>query len=122
MGAKSLGVVISVDLDVLTPLFRQVVLGEDRAHRALVHAQPAVDAGAWIDVELRGWRKCSLGLGGVDAVDGADLDATGILGRDARFSNDVWHGRWRGVERTDRSVVRRKNTESRLEAGSWCIA
>src|SRR5947209_661502 len=40
-------------LDEALPLGRQVFLREDGLHRALVHAQPAVDAGVGVDVEHR---------------------------------------------------------------------
>ena len=58
----------------------------------LVHAQAAVDAGVRIDVELIEGAELLFVLGGVDAVDGADLDAGGVLGSDAGFGDHVGHG------------------------------
>src|SRR5438309_7719273 len=44
-------IVSRVLLDVLRPLGGKVFLRKDRCHRALVHAQPAIDARVGVDVE-----------------------------------------------------------------------
>src|SRR5690606_2108536 len=71
-------------LDVRLPLAGNVDLREDRVDRAGRHAGPAVDALLGVDVELV--------LGLVDALDGTDVDARGVLGADARLGDDVSHG------------------------------
>jgi len=88
---NSLLEVVDVDLDVLLPLGWDIVLGEDRLHRALIDAQTAVDTGVWIDVQLLGVSVVALLLGRVNAVHWADLDAGRVLGSDARFSDDMCH-------------------------------
>ena len=63
----------------------QRVLGEDRLHRALRFARPAIDALLRIDdqdpLEL------------VDAVDRADVDAGAVFDVDAGLGDDVRHAR-----------------------------
>src|SRR4029079_1362853 len=61
-----------------------VVLGEDRLHRALRHAQRAVDAFVGIDHQEVGPFP--------EAVDGADVDAIGIFAANAALGDDVGHG------------------------------
>ena len=61
----------------------QLLLGEDRLHRALGLAQRAVDALLRVDGEkVRTF---------VKAVDGADLDAIHVLALDAVFGDDEGH-------------------------------
>src|SRR5437870_3732856 len=75
--ARLLLEVVVVDLDEVCPLGRDLVLGEDRVHRARIHARAAVDALVRVDVvHVRG-------VVGVDAVDGANLHAGGVLHTDA---------------------------------------
>lgn len=87
----SLFEVINVDLDVLVPLSRHVVLWKDRLHRTLVYAQTAIDTGIGVDVELDCGTMVARFFCRMDAVDGANFDAGGVLGSDARFSDDVCH-------------------------------
>ena len=82
---------VQVDLDVLFPLSREVFLGEDGLDWAFVDAEATVDAGARVDVELGGGGEVFFVFGRVDAVDGADIDAGGVFGSDARLSDDVGH-------------------------------
>src|SRR5438093_9807932 len=77
--------VVGVDLDEVLPLRRHLVLGEDGVDRALRLAGAAVDALIRVDVVLL------VVVGRVDAVDGADGHATGVLDSDAGFRNDVGH-------------------------------
>ncbi|MFM1868147.1 MAG: hypothetical protein RL591_1555 [Planctomycetota bacterium] len=83
---------VSVDLDVLAPLGGHIVLREDRLHGAFVDAETAIDAGVRVDVQLLLNPVLPLLLGRMDAVDGANLDAGGVLGSDAGFGDDVCHG------------------------------
>src|SRR3990170_6130785 len=71
--------------DVPLPLRWDVVLEVDRVHRADRLAGGAVDAGVGVDVVLL------VLFRGVDAVNGADIDAAGVLGADAGFGDDVRH-------------------------------
>ena len=83
--------VLRVDLGVLRPLGRELVLGEAGVHRAGLDAGVAVDALVGVDEELL-WRVVVGLVGGrVDAVDGADLDAGVVLLPDAGLRDDVCH-------------------------------
>src|SRR4051812_40160230 len=62
---------------------RHVLLGEDRRHRTLRLARPAIDALVGMDEELL--RPL------VDAVDRTHIDTRLVLDADAGFGNDVWH-------------------------------
>src|SRR6266511_696066 len=77
--------IVGVDLDVVLPLVRHRVLGEDRRHRALRLARPAVDALLGIDEEHR------IVIGGVDAIHRTDIDAARVLDADAGLGDDVGH-------------------------------
>src|SRR5712692_1796838 len=72
-----------VQRDEVFRLFRRLVLGEDRLHRAHGLAGPAVDALVGVDEELV--RPL------VDAVNWADLDAGLVLDVDARLDDHVRH-------------------------------
>src|SRR2546428_8697556 len=72
-----------VQRDEVFRLFRRLVLGEDRLHRAHGLAGPAVDALVGVDEELV--RPL------VDAVHRADLDAGLVLDSDARLDDHVRH-------------------------------
>ena len=66
---------------------RDVFLGNDRVDRALGDADGAVDALVGVDrQEVRAF---------TEAIDRADVDAVGVLAADARFEDDVGHGRAR---------------------------
>ena len=59
--------------------------------RAFVDAEAAVDAGVGIDEELGGGGEVGFVFSGVEAVDGADVDAGGVFAVDAGFGDDVRH-------------------------------
>lgn len=82
---------ICVDLDVLGPFGGQVILGEDRLDGTLIDTESAVDACVGVDVELCALRKLLTLLCWVNAVNGTNFNARGVLGTDAGFSNDVRH-------------------------------
>src|SRR5581483_4487027 len=86
-----IAVVGRVDLDVLLPLGRDLVLGRDRVHRAGLHARVAVDALVGIYVELVVIVEVGLVLRRVDAVHRADLDAGVVLDADAGLVDHVGH-------------------------------
>src|SRR5712664_1113260 len=73
-----------VQRDEVFRLFRRLVFGEDRLHRAHRLAGPAVDTLVGVDEELI--RPL------VDAVHRADLDAGLVLDVDARLDDHVCHG------------------------------
>ncbi len=83
-------VVVLGDLQVRLVLGGKLVVGVDRVHRAFVHARAAVDAGVRVDVEHLGGGERRLVGRGVNAVDGADLDARGIVA--TRLGDHVNHG------------------------------
>ena len=79
----------AVQLDVVPPLSRQVVLVEDGADGADVNAGSAVYAEVGVYVIL------VVLVAGVDAVHGADVHAGGVLDPLARLGDDVGHGPYR---------------------------
>src|SRR3954454_16640725 len=72
-----------VDAEERLPLLGQRVLGEDRLHRALGLAGPAVDALLGVDDEDP--------VGFVDAVERADVHAGAVFDVDAGLGDDVGH-------------------------------
>src|SRR5204863_5263005 len=87
-----LRVVLGVDLDVLRPLVRELVLGEAGVNRARLDAGVAVDALVGIDEKLLDVLVVRLVGRRVDAVNGTDLDARIVLLPDAGLGDDVGHG------------------------------
>jgi hypothetical protein len=82
-GMKPLTEVGAVLLDVTGPLRRHISVGKDGLHRALGFTGTTVDALFGVDVVLV--------LPFVDAIDRANLHATGVLGFEAGFGDDVGH-------------------------------
>src|SRR3989441_10999578 len=79
-------------------LLGHVFLGQDRVHRALGDAHGAIDA--FIRVDHQHVRPL------VEAVDGADIDAVGVLALDAAFGDDMSHRAilgWRRRGRTQKA-------------------
>ena len=85
--------VLTTDLDLgeALPLCWQLVFGEDRIDWARLDAGIAVDALLGVDEQLIHVRKSRLLSGGVDAVNGADLDAREVLDVDAWVGDYVGH-------------------------------
>src|SRR3954453_12139631 len=83
--------VLGVDVDVLLPLVRHLVLREAGVDRARLDAGVTVDALLGVDVELLDVVVVRLVRRRVDAVDRAHLDARVVLGADARLGDDVGH-------------------------------
>src|SRR6266849_4180188 len=67
----------------LLVLLGHVFLGQNRVHRALGDAHGAIDA--FVRVDHQHVRPL------VEAIDGADIDAVGVLALDAAFGDDVSH-------------------------------
>jgi len=89
-GAPFAGVLVSLEPlgvqgRVVLPLLRHVVLEENGGDRADALAGCAVDADFGVDVVLR-----VLG-GGVDTVDGANVNARGVFDSDTGFGDRVRH-------------------------------
>src|SRR5690349_5200292 len=76
-------VIGGVLFDVRRPLGGDLVLGRDRVDRARLDTGVAVDAFLRIDVQLFGLVEAGLVGGGMDAVNGADLDTRDVLDSDA---------------------------------------
>ena len=83
--------VLRVELGVVRPLLRELVLGEARVDGTGLDAGVAVDALLWIDVEHLDLVVVGLVGRRVDAVHRTDLDARVVLGPDARFSDHIGH-------------------------------
>src|SRR5256885_8829511 len=101
-------VVSRVLLDERRPLRRQLVLREDGRHRALVHAQVAVDARVGVDVKHLCFRESGFILGRMNTVHRAHCNAGRVFGPDAGLRDDVGHKNscsptiietWLGAER-----------------------
>ena len=73
------------------PFLGQVVGGKDGRNRAGRNAGAAVDALDRIDEELLGVTVVGFVLLGVDAIDRTGVYASGVLGADTRFCNDISH-------------------------------
>lgn len=84
---------VCVDLDVLVPLSRQIVLWKDCLHRTLVNAKSTINTCLGIDVELIDRLVLLTFLRWMNAVDGTNFDARRVLGSDAWLRNDVRHSR-----------------------------
>jgi hypothetical protein len=77
--------IVRVDLQVLGPLFGQVVLEEDRFNRTDLGANPAVNAFIRInEIHLRVIVR-------MNAVNRADFDAGGVFGSNTRLCNYIGH-------------------------------
>jgi hypothetical protein len=83
--------VVGVDLRVLGPLFGKILESENRRDRANGHAGAAVDALVGIDVELLRCLELRLVFSRVNAIDGANIDASAVFCSDARLGNYVSH-------------------------------
>src|SRR5439155_927180 len=84
-------VIVGVDLGVLVPFRRELVLGEAGVHRTGLDAGIAVDAFIRVDVEHLDRFVVGLVRRRMDAVDRTNLDTGIVLGADARLCNDVGH-------------------------------
>ena len=91
INAQLLLVIRRIHLRELLPLVRQFIKGEDRRHRANRNARAAVDALDWINVELRGFRKCGFIFFRMDAVNRARIHTRGIFRPNAGLCNNVCH-------------------------------
>src|SRR5690242_799879 len=87
-----------IQISKVLPFLRQIVESENGRHGADGNTGPAVDALYGIDVELWNLVECRTTvivcrvLLGVNAVNGAGIDASSVLGPDAGFGNNVCHG------------------------------
>ncbi len=80
---------IGVDLNVLLPLFRDVFVTIDRFDRAGRLAGAAIDTFIRMDKKLLGAFEISFILAGMNAINGADINAGRVLRADAGFANYV---------------------------------
>ena len=98
----------------MLPLLRQIVEREDGRNWANGDAGAAVDAFDRIDVEHFFFAEGGLILLGMDAVHGTSVDASGVLGVDARFRDYVCHKVWVSL-----GYSLDKNGHSSKKAGNW---
>src|SRR5262249_2215626 len=89
--SAEVGEVVGVDLRVLLPLLRQLVLREAGIDWTGLDAGVAVDALLGVDVEHLDPLVAGLVGCRVDAVDWAHLDARVVLGANARLGDNVGH-------------------------------
>lgn len=80
-----------VGLGIGSPFFRKIVDGEDRGDGANRNAGAAIDAFLRIDEKLLGFGVTVGIFFGMDAIDGAGVDAGGVFSADAGFSDNVGH-------------------------------
>jgi hypothetical protein len=90
-GGALLLVILRVLFDEVVPFGGKVFLGEDGFDGAFVDAEAAIDAGVIIDIKHFGAGEIGFIFGGMNAIHGADGNASGILHPDARLSNNVGH-------------------------------
>ena len=94
--------IVSINLGIVGPLFWQIFEHENSCHRADWNASAAVNALLWVLYRAAALRRsfCSLVLwpaviiaifSRVDAINRADIYASGIFGSYARFGYDVCH-------------------------------
>jgi hypothetical protein len=79
-------VVVGIDGGVVRPSLRYIGIGVNGLDRASRYARSTVDTYFWIDVELR------VVFSPVYTVNRTDIDTRTVLGPDARFGDNVWHG------------------------------
>jgi hypothetical protein len=82
---------LGIDLGVLLPLLRKIVLREDGRNRAYRHTGSAVYALNRINIEHLVSGEGGFFLLGMNAIYWASVHAGRVLGTDARFSNYVGH-------------------------------
>ena len=82
---------ISVNLHVFLPFRRQIFAWENGSHGTFVHAQTAVNASFWINVQLRGVGECCGALHRMNAIHGTDFDARSVFSCNTRFSDHMGH-------------------------------
>jgi len=90
-GNASALIPLVIDLDVLLPLFRDLILWKDSFHRALRDARTAVNTLFRIDIELRLFVESGLITARVNAVHGTDIHASGVFYIETGFSDDISH-------------------------------
>src|SRR6185436_14778225 len=101
---------VAVLRGVRRPVGRNLLLGEDRRHRALGHARPAVDTLVGVDIELV--------LVLVDAVDRAHIHAPPVFDTDTGFGDHVRHGLLLRAARSARSCSTRVQSSGRMLSAS----
>src|ERR1700757_2673766 len=80
-------VVLRIHGSVARPLFRQVFQGKDSGDRTDGHACATINTFRGIDKKLVDLFVVRLVLTGVDAINGAHVDARSVFGADARLGD-----------------------------------
>src|SRR5580692_1811903 len=89
--------VILVDLDIRGPLLGKIIQRKNCRHWADRYTGAAINALSGVDVQLRHFieRRSAIVIGAalrrMDTIHRAHVDAGGVLGSNARFSDDVCH-------------------------------
>jgi hypothetical protein len=79
-------VVVGIDGGVVRPSLRYIGVGVNGLDGASRYARSTVNTYFGVDVELR------VVVSPVNTVDGTHIDTRTVLGSDARFGDNVWHG------------------------------
>src|SRR3989304_2999804 len=82
-------VILRIHWNEVFPLFRRFVEREDRLDRTRRDARAAVDAFVGVNVQHFGGREIRLVLARMNAIDGAHVNAGGVLRSDAGFADNV---------------------------------
>ncbi len=90
-GSALVGVPVRVNRSKVSPLLRQIFQGKNRGHRADRDAGATVNALHGANVKLRLGLEFGFIFPRVDAIDGADINACGVLGSDTGLSDYVRH-------------------------------
>src|SRR6266581_5258796 len=89
--------VVLVDLDIRAPFLRQIIHRENCRHWTDRHTGTAINALSGIDVQLRHFsvHRAAIVIGSalrrMDTIHRAHVHTGGVLGSNARFSDDVGH-------------------------------
>src|ERR1051325_2950440 len=82
---------ITIDLDVVFPLFGQIFFRIDSSHRTNWHARPTANAVVWVNVELFRSSSARFINSWMNRVHRAGVEACCVFRADAWFSNNVSH-------------------------------
>ncbi len=86
-------VILRVLINEIGPSVRSLVEGKDGFDRAVRHAGAAVDALIRVNIEHVSGSERRLVLPGMYTVDRTDINTRGVLHANARFTDDIRHGR-----------------------------
>src|SRR5262249_52894327 len=112
--------VVSIDLNVLLPLFGHIFVAEDGLDRASRLARATVNAFVGIDVELLDAFKLGFILTRMYAIHRANVHTSGVLGSNTGFGDDISCHSFLSPSRVFVSAVVRLSTSIRDSSQKRC--